>query len=91
MNQLLVEYVRPLGQRIQLVNGEITQQKVDGIVNAANANLHHEGGIAWVIVSQGGQAIQSEIDAWVRENGPVQHEDPAFLKVWTSIWMEKSV
>jgi len=81
MNQYLVEHVLPSGQRIQLANGEITQEKVDGIVNAANANLHLGGGIARVIVGQGGQVIQSESDAWGRMNAPIQHEAPAFLRV----------
>jgi len=78
LNQLLVVHVLASGQRIQLVHGDITQQKVDAIVNAANANLQHGGGVARVIVRQGGQAIQSESDAWVLEHGPVYHEEPAF-------------
>ena len=78
LNQLLVEHVLASGQRIQLVHGDITQQKVDAIVNAANTNLQHGGGVARVIVRQGGQAIQSESDAWVLEHGPVHHEEPAY-------------
>ena len=91
MNQFLVKHVLSSGQRIQLVNRDITQHKVDGNVSAANANLHHGGGVVRVILRLGEQASQSEIEAWVRKNGPVQHEEPAFLKVWTSIWLEKSV
>jgi len=91
MNQFLFKHVLSSGQRIQLVNRDITQQKVDGIGSAANANLHHGGGVSRVILRLGEQAIQSEIEAWVRKNGPVQHEEPAFLKVLTSIWLEKSV
>lgn len=78
LNQLLVEHVLTSGQRIQLVHGDITQYKVDAIVNAANANLQHGGGVARVIVRQGGQAIQSESDAWVLEQGSVHHEEPAY-------------
>lgn len=78
LNQYLAEHVLPTGHRIQLVQGDITQQKVDAIVNAANANLQHGGGVARVIVRQGGPAIQSESNAWVLEHGPVHHEEPAY-------------
>jgi len=78
LNQLLAEHVLPTGHRIQLVQGDITHQKVDAIVNAANANLQHGGGVARVIVRKGGQAIQSESRAWVLEHGPVNHGEPAY-------------
>lgn len=78
LNRLIVEKVLPTGQQLQLVRGDITQQKVDAIVNAANSNLEHGGGVARVIVQKGGLVIQSESDAWVREHGPVLHEEPAY-------------
>lgn len=63
-----------------MVQGDITAEEVDAIVNAANAHLQHGGGVARVISQKGGPAIQSESDAWVREHGPVSHARPA----WTS-------
>ena len=77
MDKILVEYVLLSGRRLQIVQGDITHQKVDAIVNAANAQLQHGGGLAGLIVQQGGQAIQSESDAWVSKHGPVSHEKPA--------------
>lgn len=47
---------------IQLVRGDITEQKVDAIVNAANSYLKHGGGVAAAIVRRGGQVIQEESD-----------------------------
>ena len=53
---------------------------MDAIVNAANENLQHGGGVAWAISKKGGAAIQSESDDWVLQHGPVSHSHPA----WTS-------
>ncbi len=47
---------------IHLVQGDITEQKVDAIVNAANSYLKHGGGVAAAIVRKGGRVIQDESD-----------------------------
>jgi O-acetyl-ADP-ribose deacetylase (regulator of RNase III) len=56
---------------LELVQGGIADMETDAIVNAANRNLAHGGGVAAAIVSQGGPEIQKESDAWVREHGQV--------------------
>jgi O-acetyl-ADP-ribose deacetylase (regulator of RNase III) len=48
------------GKIISLVKGDITKRKVDAIVNAANSNLNHDGGVAYAIVHNGGTMIQKE-------------------------------
>ncbi len=63
---------------VQLVQGDITQEQVDAIVNAANKYLEHGGGLARVIVKKGGQVIQEESRQWVARHGPVTHEEPAY-------------
>jgi O-acetyl-ADP-ribose deacetylase len=63
---------------IQLVQGDLTVEHVDAIVNAANQYLQHGGGIAGAIVRVGGQVIQQESDEWVREHGLVTHNLPAY-------------
>jgi len=80
MNTILTERKLPSGQSVQLVQGDLTAESVDAIVNAANEQLAHGGGVAWAIVCKGGDAIQQESDDWVREHGPVSHAQPA----WTS-------
>jgi O-acetyl-ADP-ribose deacetylase (regulator of RNase III) len=80
MNRVLVEHVLSTGQTLQLVEGDITAEKTDAIVNAANEYLRHGGGLAGAIVRAGGAGIQKESDAWVKAHGPVEHEHPA----WTS-------
>ncbi|RPI29227.1 MAG: macro domain-containing protein [Chloroflexota bacterium] len=78
MDHLLVEHVFPSGQRLQIVQGDLTQEKVDAIVNAANRHLQHGGGVAWAIVKRGGPRIQEESDDWVHNHGPVSHAEPAY-------------
>jgi len=80
MNSMLVEKTFQSGQSLKIVQGDITVEEVDAIVNAANEHLAHGGGVAWAISKKGGPKIQQESDAWVREHGPVSHAHPA----WTS-------
>jgi O-acetyl-ADP-ribose deacetylase len=47
---------------IRLVKGDITERKVDVIVNTANSYLKHGAGVAGAIVRKGGATIQQESD-----------------------------
>lgn len=78
MNSVLVERVLATGQTLQIVQGDITVDKVDAIVNAANEQLQHGGGVAWAISKRGGPTVQEESDAWIRKHGLVTHSHPAW-------------
>ncbi len=78
MSQILRQKTLPTGQAIQIVQGDLTQESVDAIVNAANSQLQHGGGVAGAIVRRGGWQIQKESTDWVRKNGPVDHTHPAY-------------
>ncbi len=80
MNSVLVEKQLASGQILQIVQGDITIEEVDAIVNAANEHLQHGGGVAWAISKRGGANVQRESDEWIRAHGPVSHSHPA----WTS-------
>lgn len=80
MDRVVVEHVLPTNQMIQIVQGDITAEEVDAVVNAANERLQHGGGVAWAISKKGGAIIQRESDLWIRQHGPVPHSHPA----WTS-------
>ena len=56
---------------IKVVQGDLPTQAVAAIVNAANENLQHGGGVAAAIVKAGGRVIQDESDEWVAEHGPI--------------------
>jgi putative ATPase len=59
------------GCTLTTVQGDITLEHVDAIVNAANEHLHHGGGVAGAIVRAGGAAIQRESTDWVKQHGRV--------------------
>ncbi|XP_076460377.1 protein mono-ADP-ribosyltransferase PARP14-like [Babylonia areolata] len=59
----------PSGVTIAAVKGDITQLPVDVIVNAANNQLEHLGGLARDIVRKGGKIIQEESNRAVKARG----------------------
>jgi O-acetyl-ADP-ribose deacetylase (regulator of RNase III) len=77
MATLVVRCTLPSGQTLALYQGDLTEERVDVIVNAANAQLAHGGGLAGAIVRRGGRAIQDESDAWVQQHGQAGHDKPA--------------
>ncbi len=62
MNQVIRKQEIKNGKILEIVQGDITEEKVDAIVNAANSHLKHGGGVAGAIVRKGGQVIQEESD-----------------------------
>lgn len=77
MSSVVVEHVFPSGQILRLCHGDLTEEAVDAIVNAANEHLELGGGVAGAIRRHGGDEIQRECDAWVRAHGPAGHDRPA--------------
>jgi O-acetyl-ADP-ribose deacetylase (regulator of RNase III) len=78
MNRVVLEKKLPGEATLQIVQGDLTEERVDAIVNAANSHLAHGGGVAGAIVRKGGRQIQTESDVWVREHGPVSNAEPAY-------------
>lgn len=52
-----------------MVRGNLLEEPVDAIVNAANGHLAHGGGVAGIISRAAGPALQSESDSLVQERG----------------------
>ena len=56
---------------LSAVEGDITRMPVDVVVNAANIDLIHGGGIALAISRAGGQTIDDESAEWIDSCGPL--------------------
>lgn len=78
MSTTHLAYTFPSGLTLEIAQGDLTQEPVDAIVNAANAYLQHGGGVAGAIAARGGPSIQAESSDWVRLHGPVAHDEPAW-------------
>lgn len=61
----------PKQTTFEVVQGNLLEEPVDAIVNAANGHLAHGGGVAAVIARAAGPALQEESDRIVRERGPI--------------------
>lgn len=61
--------------KIDVCLGDITEFEVDVIVNAANEQLSHRGGVAMAIASKGGPTIQEDCTRYVRKSGKVNTGD----------------
>ncbi len=59
--------------KLRVVHGDLTQAGTEAIVNAANSELQHGGGVASAIVAAGGKIIQEESD----KIGPVPEGEVA--------------
>lgn len=56
---------------IRIIEGDITAEAVDAIVNAANEMLAHGGGVAGAIARAGGDTVIDESGRWVEQHGYV--------------------
>jgi len=77
MTEILNHTQFATGHHLEICRGDITRETTDAIVNAANSQLMHGGGVAAAIAQRGGNAIDRESREWVRVNGPVTHGLPA--------------
>ena len=56
---------------LDVCHGDIVQETIDAIVNAANEDLKHAGGLAKAILDAGGPDIQDQSNMHVQFNGKV--------------------
>ena len=57
---------------IEVCHGNMVDETTDVIVNAANSQLQHAGGLAKAISDVGGSLIQQTSDHYIRQNGIVK-------------------
>ena len=70
-SEFVCSYPTKERKTISVMKGDITKHRVDAIVNAANGDLNHFGGLAAAIVKAGGKEIQDECHDYVLSNGPL--------------------
>ena len=66
------------GVKLSLYQGDITDERVDAIVNAANERLLHGSGVAAAIVQKGGRQIQEESTRKIQQHGPLNVGEATF-------------
>jgi len=57
---------------LQITQGDITDQNVDAIVNPANGQLHHGGGVAAAIAAKAGPEFEQECKAIIQKKGEIK-------------------
>ena len=53
--------------KVSVSRGDLTTEKVDAIVNAANESLRHDGGLAKAILDKGGKLISQESNKIIKK------------------------
>ena len=66
---ILAERAFAPGRAFCVVQGNLLEEPVEAIVNAANRKLAHGGGVAGLIARAAGPALQEDCDRIVRERG----------------------
>src|SRR6056297_3967373 len=56
---------------IEIVQGDITKENTEAIVNAANSGLQHGGGVALAISSAAGKELRNECEQYISKYGKV--------------------
>ena len=70
-------FMKDQGKKLSVIKGNLTKHRVDVVVNPANDQLKHSGGLARALVEAGGREIQEESKDWVQSNGRLYPGDTA--------------
>ncbi|XP_062300528.1 protein mono-ADP-ribosyltransferase PARP14-like isoform X1 [Scomber scombrus] len=71
----LASYCLHDGLQVLVCQGDITKQDADALVNAANEDLDHCGGVAAALSKAGGPEVQKESSAIVKQVGKIPTGD----------------
>jgi len=71
-SKVICEHLTKNKKKIQLRKGDLTKEKSDVIVSAANNYLSNSGGLGAAIIRNGGDSIEKECDKYVQKKGPLK-------------------
>ncbi|XP_029023651.1 uncharacterized protein LOC114866123 [Betta splendens] len=74
-NTVVARYALCDGLQVLVCQGDITKLEADALVNAANEDLDHCGGVAAALSKAGGPEVQKESKALVRQTGKIRTGD----------------
>ncbi|CAL8340816.1 unnamed protein product [Boreogadus saida] len=63
------------GREVSVWKADLTSFHTEAVVNAANENLQHIGGLALALCVAGGSDIQSDSDTYIKSNGALKTGD----------------
>lgn len=69
------EFTLPAGVKVSVWKADLTNYKVEAVVNAANDNLQHYGGLAQALSKAGGPRIQKESQDLIKKLGVLKTGD----------------
>ncbi|XP_072314828.1 protein mono-ADP-ribosyltransferase PARP14-like [Eucyclogobius newberryi] len=70
--EVAARYISKQGVQVIVILGDITKQEADVLVNAANEELRHCGGVALALSKAGGPDVQKESSDLVKSNGKIR-------------------
>uniref|UniRef100_A0A8C6T8J7 Poly [ADP-ribose] polymerase n=1 Tax=Neogobius melanostomus TaxID=47308 RepID=A0A8C6T8J7_9GOBI len=73
--EVVARYFLKQGVQVIVYLGDITKQEADALVNAANEDLRHSGGVALALSKAAGPEVQRESSDLVRRDGKVATGD----------------
>ncbi|KAK1889823.1 Protein mono-ADP-ribosyltransferase PARP14 [Dissostichus eleginoides] len=75
VNTTVASYSLRDGLQVLVCQGDISKQEADALVNAANEDLDHGGGVAAALSKAGGPQVQKESRALVKQTGKIPTGD----------------
>jgi len=71
VNKMILNTLNINNHAIEIVQGDITKENTEAVVNAANSSLQHGGGVALAISSAAGKELRKACEQYISKHGQV--------------------